>query len=121
MISSLHPPHWARQTRAGQYRTRPQRAQQHRGQPGGGGAGAGHPGTGPAWDEPDAPSAIQIGATLPLPPEQEGWYGEFCLLSLARTESQAALAVAARWAGQTRRTAGPASSACPLSSGGRRR
>ena len=112
VISSVHPPHWARQTRAGQHRTRPQRARQHRGQPGGGGPGGGGPGggppgTGPAGDEPDAPSAIQIGATLPLPPEQEGWYGEFCLLGLARTESQAALAVAARWAGQTRRTAGP--------------
>ena len=87
MISSLH---------------RPQRARQ-----GPGGAGAGHPGTGPAGDEPDAPSAVPIGATLALPPEQEGWYGEFCLLSLARSGSQAALAVAARWAGQTRRTAGP--------------
>ncbi len=50
---------------------------------------------------------MQVGATLPLPAEREGWYGEFCLLSLARTEAQAALAVAARWAGQTRRAAGP--------------
>jgi hypothetical protein len=50
---------------------------------------------------------VRVGATLPLPAEQEGWYGEFCLLSLARTEAQAALAVAARWAGQTRRAAGP--------------
>ena len=60
VISSLH---------------RPQRARQ-----GPGGAGAGYPGTGPAGDEPDAPSAVPIGATLALPPEQEGWYGEFCLL-----------------------------------------
>ena len=50
---------------------------------------------------------MRVGATLPLPAEREGWYGEFCLLSLARTETQAALAVAARWAGQTRRAAGP--------------
>ena len=107
VISSLHRPHWARQARPGQYRARPQRARQHRGRPGAGEAGAGHPGMRPAGDEPDAPSAIQVGVTLPLPPEQEGWYGEFCLLSLARTESQAALAVAARWAGQTRRAAGP--------------
>ena len=107
VISSLHRPHWARQARPGQYRARPQRARQHRGQPGAGEAGPGISGTRPAGDEPDAPSAIQVGATLPLPPEQEGWYGEFCLLSLARTQSQAALAVAARWAGQTRRTAGP--------------
>jgi len=102
VISSLHRPQRARQTRTGQHRTRLQRAQ-----PGPGGAGAGHPGTGPAGDEQDTPSAIQIGATLALPPEREGWYGEFCLLSLARTGSQAALAVAARWAGQTRRAAGP--------------
>ncbi|MGO9219849.1 MAG: hypothetical protein ACLP5E_19125 [Streptosporangiaceae bacterium] len=52
------------------------------------------------------PTAVPVGATLPLPAEREGWYGEFCLLSLARTDSQAALAVAARWAGQTRRAAG---------------
>ena len=68
----------------------------------------GHPpGTSPAGGKPDVPTVVQVGATLPLPPEQEGWYGEFCLLSLARTDSHAALAVAARWAGQTRRAAGP--------------
>ncbi len=107
VISSLHRPRWARQAGAGQHRARPQRARQYRGPPGAGEAGAGDPATSPAGDEPDAPSAIQIGATLPLPPEQEGWYGEFCLLSLARSGSQAALAVAARWVGQTRRTAAP--------------
>jgi hypothetical protein len=64
-------------------------------------------GRGLAWAGPGAPRAIQVGATLALPAEQEGWYGEFCLLSLARTDTQAALSVAARWAGQTRRAAGP--------------
>jgi hypothetical protein len=54
-----------------------------------------------------APMAVRVGATLALPAEREGWYGEFRLLSLARTDTQAALAVAARWAGQTRRAAGP--------------
>ena len=63
------------------------------------------PGAGP--QHAAQPTAVEVGATLPLPAGRDGWYGEFCLLSLARTDSQAALAVAARWAGQTRRTAGP--------------
>ena len=54
-----------------------------------------------------APTAIPIGATLPLPPEREGWYGELRLLCLARTDSQAAITVATRWVGQARRSAAP--------------
>ncbi len=88
VISSLHRPHWAGQHGASQRRVSRQGVSQT---PGG----------------PDVPTAVRVGATLPLPAEQEGWYGEFCLLSLARTEAQAALAVAARWTGQTRRAAGP--------------
>ena len=64
------------------------------------------PAAGPARTGRPRPTAVQVGATLALPAEREGWYGEFCLLSLARTEAQAALAVAARWAGQTRRLPG---------------
>lgn len=67
------------------------------------------PGTGqpaPAGSPP-APAAIPIGATLPLPPEQEGWYGELRLLCLAHTDSQAAITVATRWVGQARRSATP--------------
>jgi hypothetical protein len=78
VISSLHRPHWASPSSPG-----------------------------PAGAGPGVPTAVQVGATLALPAEREGWYGEFCLLSLARTDTQAALAVAARWAGQTRRAAGP--------------
>ena len=78
VISSLHRPHWASRSSRG-----------------------------PARTGPAVPTAVQVGATLALPPEREGWYGEFCLLSLARTDTQAALSVAARWAGQTRRAAGP--------------
>ena len=52
---------------------------------------------------PAAPAAVPIGAALPLPAEQEGWYGELQLLALARTGTEAAISVAARWAGQTRR------------------
>lgn len=78
LFSSLHRPHWASRSSRG-----------------------------PARAEPAAPTAVAVGATLALPAEREGWYGEFCLLSLARTETQAALAVAARWTGQTRRAAGP--------------
>ena len=89
VISSLHRPHWATQYGATQYG-----ATQH---------GASRQTTG----GPDVPTAVRVGAILSLPAEREGWYGEFCLLSLARTEAQAALAVAARWAGQTRRAAGP--------------
>jgi hypothetical protein len=69
--------------------------------------GASRQGGRPTTAGPDVPTAVRVGATLPLPAEREGWYGEFCLLSLARTEAQAALAVAARWTGQTRRAAGP--------------
>jgi hypothetical protein len=82
VLSSLHQPYWARHT------------------------GAAQQGTGPAQGGPDVPTVVQVGATLPLPAEREGWYGEFCLLSLARTDTHAALAVAARWGGQTRRAAG---------------
>jgi hypothetical protein len=71
--------------------------------------GAGRPGTGPTAGAPEIPAAVEVSATLPLPAEQNGWYGEFCLLSLARTDSRAVLTVAARWAGQTRRAAVP----CP--------
>ena len=76
-------------------------------QPGASPGGDGGLGGRPAPGGPGVPTAARVGATLPLPAEREGWYGELCLLSLARTEAQAALAVAARWAGQTRRTAGP--------------
>jgi hypothetical protein len=54
-----------------------------------------------------APAALPIGATLPLPAEREGWYGELRLLALARTDTEAAITVATRWAGQTRRSAAP--------------
>ena len=94
VISSLHRPHWATQYGATQYGATQYGATQH---------GASRQTTG----GPDVPTAVRVGATLSLPAEREGWYGEFCLLSLARTEAQAALAVAARWAGQTRRAAGP--------------
>jgi hypothetical protein len=57
--------------------------------------------------EPTAPAAVPIGATLLLPPEREGWYGELRLLALARTGTEAAITVATRWAGQTRRSATP--------------
>lgn len=56
---------------------------------------------------PAAPAAVPIGATLPLPAEREGWYGELLLLALARTGAGAAITVATRWAGQTRRSATP--------------
>ncbi len=62
--------------------------------------------TAPA-DEPATPAAVPIGATLPLPAEREGWYGELLLLALARTGTEAAITLATRWAGQTRRSAGP--------------
>jgi hypothetical protein len=65
-------------------------------------------GTGPvptASPAEGVPTAIPVRATLPLPPEQEGWYGELRLLCLARTDSQAAITVATRWVGQTRRSA----------------
>ena len=78
-------------------------ASQHGASSGGGSRQGGRP----VANGPDVPTAVRVGATLPLPAEREGWYGELCLLSLARTEAQAALAVAARWAGQTRRAAGP--------------
>jgi hypothetical protein len=61
----------------------------------------------PVPAEPEAPAAVPIGTTLPLPAEREGWYGELLLLALARTGTGAAITVAARWAGQTRRSAGP--------------
>jgi hypothetical protein len=93
VISSVHRPYWAGQHGAGQHGT--------------GHGGGSHQGGRPTTGGPDVPTAMPVGATLPLPAEREGWYGEFCLLSLARTEAQAALAVAARWAGQTRRAAGP--------------
>ena len=50
---------------------------------------------------------MPIGATLPLPAEREGWYGELQLLALARTGTEAAITLATRWAGQTRRSAAP--------------
>ena len=50
---------------------------------------------------------MPIGATLRLPAEREGWYGELQLLALARTGTEAAITVATRWAGQTRRSATP--------------
>jgi hypothetical protein len=86
-ISTFHRPHWVRQHGASQHAASQDGASQETG-------------------GPDVPIAVQVGATLPLPVEPEGWYGEFRLLSLARTDSQAALAVAARWVGQTRRGAG---------------
>jgi hypothetical protein len=98
VISNLRQPSWASRHGVSQHGT-----SQHGTSPGGGSRQAGRP----PRDGPDVPTAVRVGATLPLPAEREGWYGEFCLLSLARTEAQAALAVAARWAGQTRRAAGP--------------
>lgn len=56
---------------------------------------------------PPAPGAIPVGATLPLPAERDGWFGEHHLLALARTDTAAAITVATRWAGQTRRSAAP--------------
>jgi hypothetical protein len=103
VISSVHRPHWVSQHGTSQHWT----GQRETGRPGASPGGVSrHPGR-PAAGGPDVPTAVPVGATLPLPAEREGWYGEFCLLSLARTEAQAALAVAARWAGQTRRAAGP--------------
>ena len=68
----------------------------------------------PGWVAPTAPpsgsaapAAVPIGATLQLPAEREGWYGELQLLALARTGTEAAITVATRWAGQTRRSATP--------------
>ena len=109
VISTLHRPHWIGQPGAGQHGAGQPRVSQPRTSPAensrqGGGPATGGPATGRG---PDVPTAVRVGATLPLPAEREGWYGELCLLSLARTEAQAALAVAARWAGQTRRAAGP--------------
>ncbi len=98
VISSLHRQHWASQHGTSLHWGSQHGASQHGASPGGGRRTTGGP---------DVPTAVPVGATLPLPAEREGWYGEFCLLSLARTETQAALAVAARWAGQTRRAAGP--------------
>ena len=99
VISSLHRPHWVSQYEASQHGLSQHRTAQHGASPGGGSR--------LATGGQDVPTSVRVGATLPLPAEREGWYGEFCLLSLARTEAQAALAVAARWAGQTRRAAGP--------------
>ena len=56
---------------------------------------------------PAGPAAVPIGATLRLPAEREGWYGELQLLAVARTGTEAAITVATRWAGQTRRSATP--------------
>ena len=61
----------------------------------------------PVPAEPEAPAAVPIGNTLSLPAEREGWYGELLLLALARTGTEAAITLAARWAGQTRRSVGP--------------
>jgi hypothetical protein len=93
--STVHRPHWVRQHGAGQH-------------------GAAQQGAGQGSGGPDVPIAVQVGATLPLPVEPEGWYGEFRLLSLTRTDSQAALAVAARWVGQTRRGTGSQPRHAPL-------
>ena len=103
VITSLHPPHWVGQHWVSQHGVSQHGAGQHAA----GQQGASRPGARQTTGGPDVPTAVRVGATLPLPAEREGWYGEFCLLSLARTEAQAALAVAARWAGQTRRAAGP--------------
>jgi hypothetical protein len=107
-LRSLHAPHWARPTvpPAG-----PPRA--GAGPAAGGPAWAGPPGAGPVQASPAGaspgavltPTAIPIGVTLPLPPEQEGWYGELQLLCLARTDAAVAITVATRWVGQTRRSA----------------
>jgi hypothetical protein len=68
----------------------------------------------PGWATPASPTAertapatVPIGAALPLPAEREGWYGELLLLALARTGTEAAITLATRWAGQTRRSATP--------------
>ena len=102
-LHRLHRPHRVGQHGAGQHPVSQHPVSQHGASPGGGSLQRGSLGSG----GPEVPTAVPVGATLPLPAEREGWYGEFRLLSLARTEAQAALAVAARWAGQTRRAAGP--------------
>jgi hypothetical protein len=102
-ISSLHQPHWVSQHGASQHGASQHGVAQHGASYGGGSRQGSRPATG----RPDVPTAVRVGATLPLPAEREGWYGEFRLLSLVRTEAHAAVAVAARWAGQTRRAAGP--------------
>jgi hypothetical protein len=108
VVSSSHRPHWVSQYEASQHGLSQHGTAQHGAGPGGGSR--------PATGGQDVPASVRVGATLPLPAEREGWYGEFCLLSLARTEAQAALAVAARWAGQTR----AAAPARPLLRGRRR-
>ncbi len=110
VVAGVRRPDWAGQHGTGRHGTGQHGTGQHgTGQHGAPPAGTRQPAGGLALTSQAAggPTSVRIGATLPLPPEQEGWYGEFCLLSLARAGSQAALAVAARWAGQTRRAAGP--------------
>jgi hypothetical protein len=58
--------------------------------------------------------AVPACATLRLPPEREGWYGELRLIALVVTDSRAALTAALRWAGQTRRSARPQPARAPF-------
>jgi hypothetical protein len=58
--------------------------------------------------------AVPAGLTLRLPPEREGWYGELRLIALVMTDTEAALTVATRWAGQARRSARPRPSHAPF-------
>jgi hypothetical protein len=52
-------------------------------------------------------TAVPVAMTLPLPPEDTGWYGELQLMALVMTDSHAAITIATRWVGQTRRSASP--------------
>lgn len=58
--------------------------------------------------------AVPVGRTLRLPPEREGWYGELRLIALVMSDEAAALTVATRWLGQTRRSARPCPSHAPF-------
>jgi hypothetical protein len=100
--ASLHSPSWPPRARAGAGQLAAVRhaaavfmSGSHRPQPA------------PPDAAPAAPAAVPIGTILPLPAERDGWYGELQLLALARTDTAAAITVATRWAGQTRRSATP--------------
>jgi hypothetical protein len=51
--------------------------------------------------------AVPVDMTLRLPTERDGWYGELRLMAVVMTDSHAALTVALRWAGHSRRSARP--------------
>jgi len=69
----------------------------------------------PAWTGMNSPPcAVPARATLRLPPEREGWYGDLHLIALVMTDSQAVLTATMRWAGQTRRSARPRPGRAPF-------